>query len=76
MSNDVDQKAFLLFVLDHFQMEVLDQQGKYIMLKNDYMIEIENGGVLKLLHDGLVVAPFSDAEELCSFLINDPTFDE
>ncbi|MEM8525471.1 MAG: hypothetical protein AAGG68_12595 [Bacteroidota bacterium] len=63
-----DPKAFLLFALNHFEIEVIKQDGKMIHLRQEYVIEIEGQQLFKLLQANQVIAPFSDVEELCQFI--------
>ncbi|MEL6730250.1 MAG: hypothetical protein AAFY70_08410 [Bacteroidota bacterium] len=72
MDNETfDPKAFLLFGLDHFQIQVEKIEGKMIYLQHDYLIEIEGPSLYKLMHQGQVVAPFADVEQLCEFIRQD-----
>ena len=61
-------KEWLLYALSEYQIKVLADEGGMVCLENDYAVEIEQNGVLKLRHEGLVVAPFRDLDELCSFI--------
>lgn len=47
---------------------IAQQSGKRLFLAKGYAIEVENAQLFKLLHEGLVVAPFTDVEELCQFI--------
>lgn len=62
-------KEWLLFAFKTYQIAVLSDQGKFVRVEKDYEVEIEQNGVFKLKHAGLVVAPFRDLDELCSFII-------
>ena len=65
---DYDPKEFLLFALAHFGIEAISQEGNLVMLEKGYAIEIEGKELFKLLQDGLVIAPFTDVEEICQFI--------
>jgi hypothetical protein len=60
----------LLEMMMHFGLPVLDQQGKRIVTKSGYEIEVEGNSLFKLIHMGEVIAPFDDMEELCEFVQN------
>ena len=67
-----ERKAFLLFCLKHFGLKVIkEEDDKLFFLEQGYCIELESNGLLKLLHAGQVIAPFSDVEELCDFIQQD-----
>lgn len=68
MEEEFDPKAFLLFGLDHFNIEVRKEEGKHIHLVHDYAIEIEGPSLFKLMHEGHVVAPFRSVEAMCEFI--------
>jgi len=67
-SENYDPKAYLLFALNHFGLEVINESGKMVLLQEEYMIEVEKIGLYKLIHQNQVVAPFSDVEALCQFI--------
>ena len=71
---DIDPKAFLLFGLQHFQLEVLQVDGPMVYLAHGYTIEIEGPQLYKLSHEGLVVSPFKEVEELCHYISQDPVW--
>ncbi len=64
-------EEFLLYVLRHFEIEVLSHQGRIIEIEKGYLIEIENDRLFKLSHQGEVIAPFANVEELCYFIRQD-----
>ncbi|MEM6345634.1 MAG: hypothetical protein AAF927_17210 [Bacteroidota bacterium] len=66
-----DPKAFLLFGLKHYGLEVIAEKGRHIQLKHEYEVEIEGPNLYKLIHQGMVVAPFGGVEELCEFVVQD-----
>ncbi len=76
MMEDFDPKEFLLFALNHFDLEVIRHEGKMIYIKNNYTIEIERKKLFKLMQDGQVISPFADVEELCNFIKKDMDFNE
>ncbi len=73
---DYDPKEFLLFALNHFGIQVNSTTGKMVYLTKAYTIEIENKQLFKLIHDGQVVAPFDNVEELCLFIKRDQELNE
>ena len=73
---DCDPKEFLLFALNHFDLEVLDHKGKMVYLQQAYTIEVEGRQLYKLLQGKQVIAPFSDVEELCRFIKMDMQLNE
>lgn len=68
---DYDPKAFLLFALDHFAIEVRSETGKMVYLESDYAIEIEGKNLFKLSQGGQVIGPFASVESLCQFIKQD-----
>ena len=64
-------KPFLLFGLQHYQIDLVADRGKYLDLAYGYQIEIEGPNLFKLIYQNQVVAPFADVEELCEFLKQD-----
>ena len=66
-----DPKEFLLFALNHFKLAINTQKGNWIELEKGYSIEIEGKNLFKLMHEGQVIAPFSDVEEMCNFIKKD-----
>jgi hypothetical protein len=73
---DYNPKDFLLFALDHFNLPIQSAADKYIHLEKEYVIEIEGPKLFKLMHQGQVVAPFGDVEELCNFIKTDMALNE
>ncbi len=59
----------LLHALKTSGIEVLSVDGNHVKLERNYEVEVETNGMLKLLDDGYIVAPFSDAESLCKFIV-------
>lgn len=47
---------------------ILSSEGKYITLAHGYSVEIEREGLYKLTHEGSVIAPFDDEQELVEFI--------
>lgn len=68
--------AFLFFLLEHFDLKILNQSGKLIQLESDYTIEIEGDHLFKLMQGGQVIAPFNQVEELCQFIKQDMQLNE
>lgn len=71
MEDEFDPKDFLLFGLNHFEIEVLNDEGMHIQLVHDYSVEIEGPALYKLIHENQVVGPFSSVEKLCEFIVQD-----
>ncbi len=63
-----DPKELLLLVLKGMEIEILQHEGKYVEVENEYTIEVEGKSLYKLLHKGKVVAPFGDVVEMCRFI--------
>ncbi len=61
-------REWLLFALNDYNIEVLDDRGYFLEIEKEYSIEIEQNGIFKLLWKGKVVAPFQDLNELCHFI--------
>lgn len=66
----MDEKitASLIDTLEQQGLQVLSQEGKHLRLSYEYTIEIENEHLFKLLHEGFVVAPFDNVQELYEFI--------
>lgn len=67
----IDPKAFLLFALQHFSIDVVSERENMVYLEKNYTIEIEGPQLFKLIHQGQVIAPFAQVEEMCRFLQQD-----
>lgn len=63
---EYDPKELLLFVLKHYQIEVLSIEDNKVEVEGDFTIEIEEILLYKLLWKGLVIAPFDDLDTLCA----------
>ncbi len=61
-------KEWLLYALKEYQISLLADNGDKVQIENGYEVEIEQNGVFKLKHEGKVVAPFRDLDELCGFI--------
>ena len=46
-------------------------RGKHLDLAHGYVIEVEGDTLFKLLHEGSVVAPFDEVDELIGFIKQD-----
>ena len=62
-------RASFLQALARYGVQVLSDDGRTIALEKDYSVEVESNGLLKLRSEGFVVAPFSDPEEVCRFIL-------
>jgi hypothetical protein len=60
----------LLEALQFYGIEIISVNGNHVILQNKFGIEVETNGLYKLFHDGNVVAPFDDINELCRFMWN------
>jgi hypothetical protein len=63
---EYDPKELLLFVLNHYQIAVLNIEDNKVEVEGDFTIEIEGILLYKLLWKGLVIAPFDDLDNLCA----------
>jgi hypothetical protein len=61
-----DPKELLLFVLNHYQIQVIREMGKIIEIEGDFTIEVEGTLLYKLYWKDMVVAPFDDLDKLCA----------
>jgi hypothetical protein len=73
---ETELKSFLIFALNHFEIDVFKSEGKLIDLEKGYRVEIESNGLFKLLQSGEVIAPFDDVDELCKFIKMDMLLNE
>lgn len=71
MEETINIREFLLFGLRHFGIEVEESDEHHLKLEKEYSIEIEGPSLFKLIHQGHVVAPFADVEQLCEFISQD-----
>ena len=70
-TDSFDPQEFLLFGLNHYEIPVEKVEGKMVSLQHQYIIEIEGPSLYKLIHEGQVVAPFADVQQLCEFIRQD-----
>ena len=63
---EYDHKDLLLFVLKHYQIQIVKENDKFIETEGDFSIEIEGILLYKLYWKGMVVAPFDDLDKLCA----------
>jgi hypothetical protein len=56
--------------LDAYSIPIDRIEGNRVFCGN-YEIEVEANGLYKLYDEGYVIAPFSDVETLCQFILND-----
>ncbi len=64
-----DPIELLYFAINHHGFEIVSDDGKYIVLKSGFTIEIEHENLFKLSQDGAVIAPFHEVYDLCHFII-------
>lgn len=65
-------KEQLLNCLRYYQIPIIWEEAKSVGTIHQYSIEVEDHGVFKLMENQLVVAPFTDLEELCNFILATP----
>jgi hypothetical protein len=58
-----------LEALKVYEIEVIAIEGTHVKLQNNYEVEVEKNKLYKLIDDGYIVAPFSDLNELCRFIL-------
>lgn len=68
---DIDIKDFLLYAMEQYEIKVERHDDHHLYLEKQYAIEIEGPQLFKLMHQGSVVAPFDDVEEMCIFISQD-----
>ena len=66
---DYDPIELLYFAIKHHGFEIVSDDGKHIVLKSGFTIEIENKYLFKLSQHGAVIAPFREVYDLCHFII-------
>lgn len=59
----------LLEALKFYQIEVLFINGNHVKVQNNFEVEVEANGLYKLIDDGYIVAPFTDINEMCRFIL-------
>ena len=59
----------LLEALKVYEIEVIAIEGNRVKLQNNYEVEVEKNKLYKLIDDGYIVAPFSDLNDLCRFIL-------
>jgi len=69
-------KKTLLELLIRNDLKVISDEQRLIKLEKEYSIEIENASLFKLIHEGFVVAPFNDLNEMCNFIKMDMALNE
>lgn len=55
--------------LQYYEIGILAAAGNHFSVAHGYEIEVEANGIYKLLHEGQVVGPFDDVDELCRFIL-------
>lgn len=60
----------LLDTLQEYGIAVLSVAGTRVMLENSFEVEVENTGLYNLFDEGFIVAPFTDINSLCRFIIS------
>lgn len=68
MNEPQTPREWLLLALSDFSINIVEDNGQVLEVDKDYVIEIEQNGIFKLLWKGKVVAPFQDLAELCHFI--------
>ena len=66
--------ARLLPALTYYDIEVVNRSEDTLELSGGYTVEVEGPTLYKLLSDGVVVAPFSDIDDLCQFIKADQAY--
>ena len=74
MSND--RMNTLVDHLHNNDLQIERIQGNRISLIKGYDLELESNALVKLLHDGQVIAPFSSISELIAFIKMDIQLNE
>ncbi len=59
----------LLAAFKTYNIEVLSVYDAHVQLEKDYEIEVEENGMYKLSTEGSVLAPFSDIDAMCRFIL-------
>ena len=59
----------LLEALKVYEIDVVSIEENLVKLPNNYSIEVEKNKLYKLIDDGYIVAPFSDLNDLCRFIL-------
>jgi hypothetical protein len=65
----MDDKEILKDCMQYYNIPIEAEEGNMIQTIKGYSIEVETNGIYKLLADGSVVAPFSNLDELCTFIL-------
>jgi hypothetical protein len=63
-----DPKELLIFVLNHYQIEIKEVRQREIDVEGDFMIEVEGFMLYKLYWNDTVLAPFDDLDKLCAYI--------
>ena len=59
----------LLEALKVYEIEVIAVENNHVKLQNNYEVEVEKNKLYRLIDDGYIVAPFSDLNDLCKFIL-------
>ncbi len=59
----------LIEALKVYEIEIVAIDGNHVKLQNNYEVEVEKNNLYKLISNGNIVAPFSDLNELCRFIL-------
>ena len=60
----------LLEALNFYEIKIISVNKNNVKVQNKFEIEVEANGLYKLSDDGYIVAPFSDINELCRFILS------
>ncbi len=64
-------KNLLKEALQVYNLPIVKEENNLIYLQNEYIIEVEDNDIYKLSQDNYIIAPFSDLNELCTFVLQD-----
>jgi hypothetical protein len=65
-----NESDFVAYALAQMEITVINRDGKYFYLENNFTLEVEQRELYKITHEGLVISPFDDIGKLCTFIKN------
>jgi hypothetical protein len=66
---EYDPKELLLFVLEHYKIEIWNVGANRVEVEGNFSIEIEGVLLYKLYWENMVLAPYNDLDELCATIV-------
>ena len=70
LPDNMSPLEILLGALYFYKIKIISINDNHLKLQNNYEVEVEANGLYKLYDDGYVVAPFTEVNDLCRFILS------